>query len=256
VYLDFDAGFAGHEDTKARNAVMRVLNDIPEDTCVVIIDSRATSRRKKTFSALGKHQHLPTPRFRALTQWIQNELVTNKIRFGRNVPDSLAELFGQDLGSIAGEIQKMAVLNEEVSRERVYALANRSITHNAFELIESTVDGDVSRSLTICQRLLRDGEDPARILGALNWQYTLVARCVGLKESYDTIDPDLASRALKVKPFAAKKALTISRRLDESRLIRLLEGLLNADVSLKIGGNPRWVLDELIIGMATLFSEC
>ena len=56
VYLDFDSGFVGQGDTKHRNEVMKVLQVVPDEVLVVIVDSKATVGRKKASSKLGNHK--------------------------------------------------------------------------------------------------------------------------------------------------------------------------------------------------------
>ena len=56
VFLDFDSGFVGQSDTKHRNEVMKVLQAVPDDVLVVIVDSKATVGRKKAFSKCRKLQ--------------------------------------------------------------------------------------------------------------------------------------------------------------------------------------------------------
>ena len=111
------------------------------------------------------------------------------------------------------EIIKLSVLAERLDSERVREIVNRPSARDAFDLIEAVTRGDSAACLAICQSLAAQGEAPPRVLGALTWQYHLVARCVGLAESRAIIDAGFVAQTLKVRPFVAKKALAISKRL-------------------------------------------
>ena len=65
----------------------------------------------------------------------------------------------------------------------------------------------------------------------------------------------MASRELKIQIFAAKKALSIARRLNEDRLLLVLEVLLDGEIGIKSGRDARITLGEVGIRMASIFTE-
>lgn len=252
LLLDFDAAFKGQGGVKPRNEVLKVLEGVPQDTLVVVLDLAATAARQKTYKALGEHEHLPTPRFSALTHWVRQELLAEGLEFEGDVPETLADLFGEDLPGIAAEIQKLAVLDETLTSERVREVVNRPAARDAFDLVEAVSQGDARRALSVTRSLLAQGEAPPRVLGALTWQYNLVARCVGLKEGRARVDAGLVTQTLKVKPFVAQKALALAKPLDEAGLKVLLTALLEADVAMKTGGDEVWALEALALKLCAL----
>lgn len=258
LLLDLDAAFKGQAGVKPRNDVLRALAEVPEEAVVVVLDLGATASRQKTYRELGELEHLPTPRFQALVHWVRQELQAEGVRATREVPEVLADLFGEDLPGIAGEIQKLAVLageGEELTGERVREIANRPAARDAFDLIDRIVAGDAAGALRTCRDLTELGEAPQRVLGALGWQFALVARCVGLRESRARADAGLVTQTLKVKPFVAKKALGIAQKLDEEGLRRVLAALLRADVATKTGRDERWALESLALELSGLFAR-
>lgn len=255
LLLDFDAAFKGQAGVKPRNAVIKVLETVPIDTYIVVLDLGATASRQKTYKSLGKSHHHPTPRFDALVHWVRQELTEVGVRFEKEVPQTLADLFGEDLPSIAAEVQKLAALDEELSGLRVREIANRPAARDAFDFIEATAQGDAKKALGICQSLIAQGEAPPRVLGALTWQYNLVARCVGLQEDRARVDPGLVAQTLKIKPFVAKKALGIAQKLNERKLKEVLSTILAADTAMKTGKDEVWALESLALSLAGLFSD-
>ncbi len=245
--LDFDAAFKGQAGIKPRNNLLKVLESVPNNVFIVILDLQASTSRQKTYNKLGKHEHLPTPRFSALTNWVRMELTKAGVNFKSDVPQTLVDLFAEDLPAIVSEIQKLAVLDESLSSKRVREIVNRLATRDAFDLIEACARGDSKVALHTSRSLLAQGEVPQRILGALQWQYNLVAKCVAMRENRAKIDAGLVAKTLKVKPFVAKKALFLSEKLNEPKLKDLLITLLEADIAMKTGKDIQWTLESLTL---------
>ena len=255
LLLDLDAAFKGQAGVKPRNEVLKILETVPSETVVVVLDLGATASRQKNYKALGEHSAHPTPRFDALTHWLRQELSEAGLRFEKEVPQTLADLFGEDLPGIASEVQKLAALDEELSGARVREVANRPAARDAFDFIEATAKGDAATALLIYQSLLAQGEAPPRVLGALTWQYGLVARCVGFREGRARADAGMVAQTLKINPFVAKKALAIAQKLDEAKLKKVLTAILEADTAMKTGKNENWALESLALRLAGLFKN-
>jgi DNA polymerase III delta subunit len=254
LLLDLDAAFSGKGGVKPRNDVIEALGAIPAETVVAVIDLTATAARQKRYRELGEHQHLPAPRFGALTQWVRAELQAAGLEFAADVPQVLADLFGEDLPGISGEIAKLQVLGERLTPERVREVAGRLAARDAFDLIDAISRGDGALALSVCDTLLAQGEAAARVLGALSWQYDQVARCVALRESRGRVQESEVVRTLGVKPFVAKKALGLASRLDEEGLRRILGALLAADRAVKSGRNEAWTLESLALELSESFA--
>lgn len=255
LLLDFDAAFQGQAGVKPRNEALKALASVPDDSFVVVLDSGATHARQKNLRSLGEHHHEPTPRYGALTRWVAEELDRHGVRARGDVPGTLADLFGEDLPAIAAEAQKLAVLDEELTSERVREIANRPAARDAFDLIDAAVAGDVQSALRVCRTLLDQGEAPPRIMGALAWQFDVVAKCVGLLELEGRVSQQDAARRVKASPYAVKKALAIASGLDEATLHRALDTLLTADVGMKSGRDPAAAMELCTVELAGIFTR-
>ena len=255
LFLDFDAAFTGQAGVKPRNEVMRALEDVPDDTVVVVVDSGATAARQRAFRALGEHDHQPTPRYGALARWVAQELGAAGVEHRGGVPETLADLFGEDLPAIVAEIEKFKVLDEALTPDRVREIANRPAARNAFDLIDAAVAGDARQALSVCRDLLDQGEAPPRIMGALAWQFDVVGSCVALLASEPGIAANAAARSVKASPYAVKKALAVAQRLDEATLYQALDVLLAADVAMKSGRDPQTAMELCTIEVADLFAR-
>jgi DNA polymerase III subunit delta len=253
LFLDFDEAFTGQAGVKPRNDAVALLELLGRRALAVVLDSGATPARQKRYRALGTLAHLPTPRFERLPRWVASELEGAGVRYEREVPQALADLFGEDPAAIASEVAKLAVLDETVSAERVRVLANRPAARNAFDLIERIVEGDRAGAVGIARNLVERGEAPQRVFGALAWQFGLVARAVALRDAEPGVDAGRAASALGAHPTAARRALAIAEHFDETGLRRALHVLLEADGRAKSGGDPEWALEGAVLTLAGFF---
>lgn len=245
----------GGSATGERNAVIALLETAPSDAIVIVLDAAATPARQRRWRALGTLEHFNTPRFGNLVRWVQQELERQGIATRGDVAATIADLFGEDLPSIASELAKLRVLDEPLTPERAIALVHRPAARNAFQLIDAIMAGDAALALETLDSLLQLGEAPIRIMAALAWQVDLVAGCVGLREHDPGIDPAAAAAALSASPFPTRKALAIAGRLDEEALGALIELVVAADVAMKRGSDAQWRLQSCVLQAARLMAD-
>ena len=257
LLLDLGAAFSGQAGVRPREGLMEALAGLPDAALVVAIDPEATPARQKRWAALGEHRSLPTPRFEALPRWVRAELEAAGLRFQPDVPAVLAELFGEDPAAIASEVNKLAVLDEVLTAERVRQVANRVAVHDAFDLVDAVASGDAAGALTMARQLLDEGEAAQRVLAALAWQFSLLAKAVALRARSPggRVSPQQAASVLKAKPFAVQKTLKLAAHLTEADVTTALAALLAADVASKTGGDPGWALESAVLTLAGRFRK-
>ncbi len=255
LLLDFGAAFSGQAGVRPRDEVMEALSRLPDDALVVVVDPDATPARQKRWGALGKHSSSPTPRFDALPRWVRSELEAAGLRFEPDVPAALVELFGEDPAAIASEVNKLAALDEVLTSQRVRQVANRPAVHDAFDIVDAVAGGDAARAVAIARQLLDEGEAAQRVLGALAWQFTLLAKAVALRSRAPggRVSPGQAAAVLKARPYAVQKTLKLAARLDEADVTEALAALLDADVASKTGRDPGWALESAVLRLAGRF---
>jgi len=256
VVLDLDAAFSGRGNaaTSERNAVLSML-EAAGDADVLVYDPSATPARQKRWRELGRLEHLPTPRFGHLVRWVKAELDSVGIASRGDVAGTLADLFGDDLPGIVAELEKLRVVDEVLTPERVVALVQRPAARNAFQLIDAVMAGDAALAFATLDALVQNGEPAIKIMAAFTWQVDLVAGCVGLRDDDPDIDQGRAAAALKANPYPTGKALAIAARLDEASLTTLVELAVAADAAMKSGADPDWQLQACVLASARLMAE-
>lgn len=250
LWLDFDAAFSGQAGIKARNAALKALAEV-SGADVVVVDSSATPARQKQWLELGEHQHLPTPRFRALETWVASELKAASVSFSRDVPALMTALFGEDLPAIASEVNKLALLDGEVDAERLKTVTGKAAVADSFGFLDAVSAGDAAAALRQLRTLRDQDEDAVRILAAAAWQFALVARCAALLHDDPRASDAQVASALGQRPFVAQKVRRIAAGLDEAALRDILAQVAAADLAGKTGRDADWALEQMAVNLSS-----
>jgi DNA polymerase III delta subunit len=105
------------------------------------------------------------------------------------------------------------------------------------------------RALEFFDRLLREGEEPLQMLGAMAWMYR---KLVEASEIRGATNGWQAARALGMRPEQAELAIQSSRKISKTRLLAGLRVLQQADDRLKGGSeDARAVMEFLVAQLAS-----
>ena len=212
---------------------------------------KAQESRAKAYEKAGATvSSLPTPQKGALVKWIGDRAKRSKLKLEPDAARVLAEIFPDDPPAIAGELEKLAVLEGTVDADTVRRVVNHLPPTNVFAVLEAAAKRRPAEAADHLSRLLDASEDPFKLMGALIGQYQLNARAYALAERDGFVSPEEAGRILSVHPFRAQKALEAVRGLSEARVRRDLGRILAADVGMKSGLDPRLTLERLVLELS------
>ncbi len=162
--------------------------------------------------------------------------------------EDFAEFVGGDLLRLRTEIRKVATYVAErklIRRQDVNLLVISEKTTTVWELADMLASGQQKTALEFLDRLLRDGEEPLQMLGALTWMYR---KLIEASEARGVSNGYQAARALGMRPEQAELALRSARKIGKPRLLKGLQALQRADGMLKGGADdPRTAMEFLII---------
>ncbi|THF88831.1 DNA polymerase III subunit delta [Deinococcus sp. KSM4-11] len=234
---------------KPDKALMELLAGAP--VTVAVLDESPAATRLKVYEARGEVIATPGPaRPGDVTGWVVTRAKAMKVPLGKDAAAYLAEVFGLDLAGITGELTKLELLDGPFDRGRVLAVVGREPPGDSFAMLGAATAGRPGEAVMQLRRLMASGEDPFRLLGAVVWQYSLVARCVALMALDGRVNENTAAQRLGVKPFPAKKALEVARRLNEAKIRAHLGRILDADLAMKRGLDPAVTLERLIVQLS------
>jgi DNA polymerase-3 subunit delta len=164
----------------------------------------------------------------------------------------LVDLVGVEMGQLDQELNKLATYVGEASRIEaadVDQLVGDSRAEKTFEIFVLIGNGETGKALTMLDRLLDQGEDPLKLLGAFSWQLRRLVQASRLQQQ--KIPPAEALEKAGVPPFARRSAEQQLRHYGP-RVNRLYDWLLQTDQQLKGGSHlpPRTVLEQFVIKLA------
>ena len=173
------------------------------------------------------------------------------VEFEKGAAEDLAEFVAADLMRLKTEIVKLSTyvgLRNVIRRQDVSTLVISEKTTTVWELADMLASRRQKVALEFLDRLLRDGEEPLMILGALAWMYRKLIEASevrGVSNAYQ------AARALGMRPDQADLALQSARKIPKARLLDGLRALQNADDRLKGGcDDPRAIMEFLVTELA------
>lgn len=183
-----------------------------------------------------------------LAVWIQSEAARWGKTIADDATDKLVEMVGENMNQLQMEIEKLALyLGEEglITVDLVENLVAKTLEHDAFKMLNAYLSGDVSEALQIYHDLLRQKEEPIKLVGLLaNNIRTMNSVYYLHKKGYP---PAQIAKQLKIHPYRVKLMLEKRNRPSEERLLKALNELASIDLQLKTTGGNRERYLELFL---------
>jgi DNA polymerase-3 subunit delta len=178
-------------------------------------------------------------------------------RHGKQLPapaaSLLVDLVGPDMGQIDQDLAKLAVYvgaADRIETSDVDQLVGSSRAENTWKVFDAIGQGHTADALAIVDRLLDQGEEPLRILGAFSMQLRRLAQAARLTQLGRSVAAALEEAG--VPAFNLRGCEQQLRHLGWRRLDRLYDWLLEADLGLKGSSQlaPRTLLERLVVRLA------
>jgi DNA polymerase-3 subunit delta len=182
-------------------------------------------------------------------------------RHGKQLPTAaarlLVDLIGGDMGLLDQEMAKLAAYVGDAARieaAEVDLLVGNSRAENTWKIFDLIGTGQVGAALALLDRLLDQGEEPMKLLGAFSLQLRRLAQVARLHGQGAAVSAALEQAG--VPPFARRNAEQQLRHLGRRRLDRLYDWLLETDLGLKGSSQlpPRTLLERLVVQLARVNS--
>jgi DNA polymerase-3 subunit delta len=168
------------------------------------------------------------------------------IEFERGAAEDLAEFVAADLQRLKTEIEKLATFaghRKTLTRNDVAAMVISEKAATVWELADFLASRRPKLALEFLDRLLRDGEEPLQILGALAWMYRKLIEASELRAANGW----QAARALQMRSDQAELAVRHARQISKPRLLAGLRALQRADDRLKSGEKDSRAVMEFLV---------
>lgn len=214
----------------------------PNPETNLILMCRTIDRRSKIFKVLaasGEVHEFKRPYPDRLPDFVLQEAKESGLKISRDVALRLAEFSGPELGTLASEIEKLALFvlpRREITLTDVDALAAEGAAVNIFALGEKLAERDLFESQRLYHRMIQAGEPVVKIQFLLTSHFR---RLWLLREALDrrhsASDAELAPR-LGVSPFFMKDYRRQVGSLSSRSLNRIYKTLMKTTVSGRLSG--------------------
>src|SRR5450631_1044466 len=227
----------------------------PAPFTVLVLEASALDQRMKLAKLLAEKTLVvdvslgenPEQRLATAVTLAKALAIEEKVEFEKGAAEDLAEFVAADLMRLKTEIVKLATYVGErkmIRRQDVSALVISQKTTTVWELADLLASRQTKMALEFLERLLRDGEEPLQLLGALTWMYR---KLIEASEVRGVSNGWQAARALGMRPEQAELALQSARKIGKPRLLNGLAALKVADSRLKGGANDTQAALEFLL---------
>ncbi|MCV9884919.1 DNA polymerase III subunit delta [Metabacillus halosaccharovorans] len=187
-------------------------------------------------------------------KWMVNVARETQVELEGDAVNQLLLLTAGDLMVIHQELQKLSTYVGEggiVTVDTVNLLVARTLEQNIFDLIDHVIHKRSKHALQIFYDLLKNNEEPIKILSLLVNQFRLILQVKEL--STVGYGQQQIATTVKVHPFRVKLALQQAKLFQTEELAKILMELAEADYEMKTGKKDKQLLIELFL--LKLFNE-
>jgi DNA polymerase-3 subunit delta len=244
---------------KSREQVVEALEKYfasPAPFTVLLLEAASLDRRQKfakllTEKALVVELTIRGESAAALASQMAKDLGAV---IDRDAATFLAEILNAEPARMRVELEKLAAYVHGAGRIRiadVEAVVVAARKNTVWQLADMLADRKRDAALAFLDNLLREGEQPIGIVGALAWLYRKLIEARGLPALSGGYQ---AARQLGMRPEAAENAVRQAYRIPKKDLLAGLVALAEADSQLKSSNPDPRALMEFLVARLTLRS--
>lgn len=165
--------------------------------------------------------------------------------------EELVDILNADLVHIRTELEKLVTFvgdRKRITAQDIETLVVGEKKETVWSLAEILADRRPEKALEFLDGALRQGEEPAAMIGAIAWMYR---KLLEAQELAPGVSGWQAARALGMRLETAEKAVPNARKISKAQILDGLRALHEADSRVKSGNtNPRAVMEFLVTRLA------
>jgi DNA polymerase-3 subunit delta len=245
-----------------REAAVAQLEAYFEDAApftVLVLEATSLDQRMKLAKVLAEKTLVvevglgenPEQRLATAAEMARSMAKEEGVSFEKGAAEDLAEFVSADLQRLKTEITKLATYlgeRKQIQRSDVSTMVISEKTTTVWELANMLANRQSRMALEFLDRLLREGEAPLQILGAITWMYRKIIEASEVRGANNGWQ---AARALSMRPEQAEMALQAARKIRKAKLLSGLRALQYADDRLKRGSEDARAVMEFLLAQLT-----
>lgn len=241
--------------TRYRALLEKRINDLPPTGCLVLDVKTwaATTRLAKLVENAATLVCKGPPSTRMAhwcADWASSQYQKPITTAAANL---LVDLIGAEMGLLDQELLKLSIYvgqRPKIEVEDVDKLVGQGRAANIWKIFDFLAGGQPGEALGLLERLLDQGEEPMRIVGAISSQLRKLSQAYRVVLS--GMNPQAALEQAGISSFGLRSAEQQMRHLGKRRLLKLHDWLLELNLDLR-GGSPmpeRTILERFLIRLA------
>jgi DNA polymerase III subunit delta len=249
----------GEEKREAAVAQLEAYFKDPAPFTVLVLEASALDQRMKLAKLLADKTLVvevglgdkPEERLATAANLAHAMAKDEGVSFEKSAAEDLAEFVSADLQRLKTEINKLATYigaRKIIRRQDVSTMVISEKTTTVWELANMLANRQSSTALEFLDRLLREGEQPLQILGAITWMYRKIIEASEIRGANNGWQ---AARTLSMRPEQAELALQAARKIPKAKLLAGLSALQYADDRLKRGSEDARAVMEFLLADLT-----
>ncbi len=182
--------------------------------------------------------------------WVQAALDRLGVKAEGSAVAEILKRTGSDLRHLASQLDKLALYagpEARITREDVTRIVLRSTEVKTWELTAALGKRNLRDAVRVAETLLEEGEQPGGLLSYINSYLRSLVQVQVLAARHGPSPAALAREMPGKKEFQIRKALDEVRTWAPVELHRAFEMICRADLRIKTGGDPRLILELLLI---------
>jgi DNA polymerase III subunit delta len=207
-------------------------------------ERKKITKELKRKAVIGEAKKLNDPELR---NWIKERVLANAVQIEDKAIDKMIMIAGSNLFVLTNEIDKMSLyvgVEKRIDLKTVEMLVSKTLEQNIFELVDKVVHRKIEDALRIYYDLLKQNEEPIKILALLAGQFRLIYQVKEL--SRKGYGQQQIAGALKQHPYRVKLAAGQATLFSEDELKRMMLLFADADYQMKTGGLNKTMIIEMI----------
>jgi DNA polymerase III subunit delta len=248
----------GQKDNSKVEHNLEALEEYIKNPCsstvfILVAPYEKLDKRKKITKLLSKEAGvIEAAPFneRSADKWIRERAKEMNLSITEGAIGRLLQNVGANLLMLDNELNKMAIYIDEgetITEDIIDDMVAKTLEQNVFTLVEKATARKLDEALTILYDLLRQNEEPIKILALLLRQFRIIFQAKILLQQ-GLSQKDIAQR-LKLHPYAVKVAIDQGKQYDVDELKGILRTLSDLDYQMKTGGNKQLLLEMFLTGL-------
>ncbi len=232
-------------------ALDKLLDLVSDSTIAVFVDTHPDKRSVvyKVLSSANNAKKFDTLTQPQLIGWIKKLVEQEGGSIDNRTISVLIEKVGFDQWQLRNEVQKLVSYSTQVTTDSIDKLVVANVAYSAFAMTDALAKKQTAKAIEIYRQLVVQNEPDQKTLGAIMYQYRVLALC----KIHEGRQGTEWGKEFGVAPYAITKSQAIARNLTLVQIQAAYSAIINADMAIKTGKDTsNSALEELLIALGNI----